>query len=180
MMGLLKGRVRHRTFLSYHPDDQEEVRAFVDYFDHNQDVLVYCAQNPAVDTAIVYSDDRDYALRRIRELYLEGSEVTLVLIGMCTWASRVIDWEISASLQSMGKQVPNGLLGIVLPSAHNNVTIPLRLQSNLSSGYARIYPYTYRLGQLADAIYDAFRARTTRVEQIVNRQPLQTEDAPCT
>ena len=43
---------------------------------------------------IIDIDNTDYVMRRIRELYLKDSTVTIVLIGKCTWARRSIDWEI--------------------------------------------------------------------------------------
>jgi hypothetical protein len=38
-------------------------------------------------------------LRRIRQLYLLDSTVTIVLIGKCTWARKFVDWETQASLR---------------------------------------------------------------------------------
>jgi MTH538 TIR-like domain (DUF1863) len=69
---------------------------------------------------IIDSDDTDYVMRRIREVYLKGSTVTLVMLGRCTWARRYVDWEIQASLRQDRGIVPNGLLGIKLPSFQKN------------------------------------------------------------
>ncbi len=178
MMGLLRHRVRHTTFLCFHPADQAEVQAFVEYFDHTRDVLLYHSHGTSSDPALHSSDDPAYILRRIRELYLLDASVTLVLIGQCTWASRAVDWELRASLLAPVGE-PNGLLGIPLPSVGQNVTLPLRLQHNLSSGYAHLYPYTPRLGKLADYIHAAHTSRAERAERVVNPPELLAHDAPC-
>jgi hypothetical protein len=179
MIGLLKGRVRHLTYISCDPADREEAQAFVDYFDHVRAVLLYRPEEVESDDMITGSDDTEYILRRIRELYLADSTVTLVLIGKCTWARRSVDWEIQASLLRQ-RGTPNGLFGIVLPSAGSSVTLPLRLQMNLASGYAHIYPYTLRVGTLAGYIRTAFLARTaSQAAEVVNPPERRTDDAPC-
>ena len=62
---------------------------------------------------VIESTDTDYVMRRIRELYLQDSTVTIVLIGKCTWARRFVDWEIQASLrQSESGPAHNGLVAI--------------------------------------------------------------------
>lgn len=177
MMGLLKHRVRHRTFLCYDPADRAEARAFADYYDTNRDVLIYHEAGSDTDTALLQSRDADYIQRRIRDQYLRDSTVTLVLIGAGTWASRLVDWEIRASLLSQGTDSPNGLLGMLLLSAGENVRLPLRLQMNLGSGYAQVYPHTYRVGRLADAIFAAYKRRATQAEAVAN-PPLPTWDEP--
>jgi hypothetical protein len=65
---------------------------------------------------IIDSDDTDYVMQRIREVYLKGTTVTLVMFGRCTWARRYVDWEIQAALRQDREIIPNGLLGIKLPS----------------------------------------------------------------
>jgi hypothetical protein len=84
-----------------------------------------------------------------------------------------------ASLMQHEDTAPNGLFALVLPSAGNSPTLPLRLQTNLSSGYARLYPYTLRLGRLAGYIRDATRVRSVSADLIDNQQPLQMADLPC-
>jgi len=121
---------------------------------------------------IIDSDDPDYVMRRIRELYLKDSTVTIVLIGKCTWARRYVDWEIQASLRHGETITANGLLGIVLPSAGKKPTAPKRLKINLSSddqdGYARLYWYPKRKDTLSNWIEDAFNARKSRSDLIIN------------
>ena len=40
---------------------------------------------------VIDSNNTDYVMQRIRQLYLQDSTVTLVLIGKCTWARRFGD-----------------------------------------------------------------------------------------
>jgi hypothetical protein len=179
MMGLLRNRIRHRTFLVYHADDQAEASAFAQYFDFSGDVFIFHGATLHTDTSLLNSTDTAYILHRLRQIYLLDSVVTLVLIGRCTWASCMVDWQIQASLSQQDVAVPNGLLGIVLPSAGENLAVPLRLQMNLGSGYARIYPYTHRLGTLANAVHDAFLTRSSSAALVENHMPRQEHDAPC-
>lgn len=92
-----------------------------------------------------------------------------------TWARRYVDWEIQASLRHGKTATPNGLLGLVLPSAGKKPKAPDRLSKNLlgknsGDGYARWYWYPQRKDTLAKHIEDAFQARTSRAHLIVNPQ----------
>jgi len=165
--------VRHKVFISYHHDDQDEVEGFVETFDHERKVFIARALGVGMEEDIINSGDTDYVMRRIRELYLKDSTVTIVLIGKCTWARRYVDWEIQASLRHGKVFMPNGLLGIVLPSAGKSPTPPDRLEANLkgensNEGYARWYCYPQRKDTLASYIENAFQARTGRAHLIVN------------
>lgn len=61
---------------------------------------------------IIDSTDPDYVMRRIRELYIRDSTVTLVMLGKCTWGRRYVDWEIQASLRAPQNGLTNGRLAI--------------------------------------------------------------------
>lgn len=163
--------VSHKVFISYHHDDQDEVESFIDAFDHERKVLIARALGMAQD--VIDSTDTDYVMHRIRQLYLKDSTVTIVLIGKCAWARRYIDWEIQASLRRGESVTPNGLLGIVLPSAGKKPIPPDRLGNNLKGensdeGYARWYWYPQRKDTLSNWIEDAFRSRTSRAYLITN------------
>lgn len=166
-------QVRRKVFISYHHDDQDEAEEFIETFDDERKVFIARALGVPMVQDIIDSDDTDYVMRRIRELYLRDSTVTLVLIGKCTWARRYVDWEIQASLRHGKTVTPNGLLGIVLASAGNKPVPPGRLAENLQGeksdeGYARWYWYPTRKDTLANCIEDAFEARATRAGLIVN------------
>jgi hypothetical protein len=152
------GSVRHKVFISYHHDDQEEVDSFIKTFDDERDVFIARALGIGMAQDIIDSEDVDYVMRRIRELYLKDSTVTIVLIGKCTWARRYVDWEIQASLRHGDTVTPNGLLGIKLPSYENN-SYPNRLNLNLKQDdkqedcYARVIDYPIVNGHLRILIF---------------------------
>lgn len=174
--------VSHKVFISYHHDDQDEVESFIETFDHERKVFIARALGMAQD--IIDSTNTDYIMRRIRELYLKDSTVTIVLIGRCTWARRYVDWEIQASLRHGETVTPNGLLGIKLLSYSNN-GYPNRLNKNLKQDdkqedcYARVTNYPKTRDTLASYIEDAFKARTSRAHLIVNPQERFTYNRTC-
>jgi hypothetical protein len=180
MMGLLRARVRHPTFLIYHPDDRAEVDAVADFFDHNRDVLIHPCPGIVDDLSLGSSGDEGYILRRIRGVHMQRAAVSAVLVGHCTWASRHVDWAIKAALLPWEDDPPHGLFGMVLPSARKTAArLPLRLQANLGSGYARLHPPTYRVGTFARYIREAYQGRARQAAQVANQQALQEHDMPC-
>ena len=84
---------RHRVFISHHHDDQDEVESFIETFDYEREAFTTRGLGIGIEQDIIDSTDTDYVTRRIRELYLKDSTVTIVLIGKCTWARRYVDWE---------------------------------------------------------------------------------------
>lgn len=177
---------RRKVFVSYHHEDQSEVNTFVNKFDSKHDVFITRALGFSLNQNIVDSDNADYVMRRIRELYLGDSTVTIVLIGKCTWARRYVDWEIQSSLRHGAKTLPNGLLGIALPSAGEQATVPRRLSINLPNrigtfGYARCYSYPSSTTSLAAWVEDAFMARTdvARVKLISNPRERRMRSSRC-
>lgn len=166
-------QVRHKVFISFHQDDREEVDTFIDTFDEERNVFISRALGIGMNEDVINSSNVEYVMSRIRELYLIDSTVTIVLIGKCTWARRYVDWEIQSSLRHGYTVTPNGLLGIVLPSAGKNPTPPNRLNINLKDenggdGYAQWYWYPTRRDYLAKIIDNAFKVRTTKAHLIVN------------
>lgn len=177
--------VRRKVFISYHHKDQTEVDKFISTFDKRRDLFIARALG-SMNQDIVDSGNPDYVMRRIREIYLSDSTVTIVLIGECTWARRYVDWEIQASLRHGPKTLPNGLLGIVLPSAAKDPSPPKRLDINLPrkngrDGYARWYHYPSSASDLVAWIDDAFLARTDgeRVKLINNPRERRLRSATC-
>ena len=165
--------VRHKIFISYHHNDQSAVNSFIETFGEERRVFISRGIGIGMSADVVNSTDVDYVMRRIRDLYLSDSTVTLVLIGKCTWARRYVDWELQSSLHHGQTVTANGLLGIELPSYRNNA-YPDRLNLNLKQDatketcYARVHDYPQRSDALARWIDDAYRARTTRAHLIVN------------
>lgn len=178
------GTAQHKVFVSYHHDDQDEVDAFIREFDERGDVLIARALGAGMDQEIIDSEDPDYVMRRIRELYLSDSSVTLVLIGHCTWARRFVDWEIQASLRHGESTTPNGLLGIVLKSAKENPKAPERLSINLGTrdnddGYASWYHYPQLGSTLTQWIEKAHLARYVRTDLIQNPRDRMKQNRTC-
>ncbi len=86
----------------------------------------------------VRSDDPEYVNRAIREEYIQGSSLTVVLCGAETYKRKYVDWEIYSTLHHQ-----HALLGICLPTCVRRqgpqgvtVTVPDRLNHNINSGYA--------------------------------------------
>lgn len=108
---------------------------------------------------IIDSNDVGYVMRRIRELYIKDSTVTIVLVGQCTWARKFVDWEVQASLRAAN---PNGLLAIKLDDPRNP-PLPERVKLNRDSGYAKYHYYPSTSTALGDWIEDAYQGRTARL-----------------
>lgn len=153
-------QVRHKTFISYHQDDQEEVDEFIRTFDHDRDVFIARAVgSDETMEDLIDSDNDDYVMSRIRQKYLSDSTVTLVFIGQNTWTRKFVDWEMAASLHQgpvVGK--PNGLLAILSPKLDEAI-LPDRFVDNWKPGYAKFYPYPTNKTQLTKWIGEAFAAR---------------------
>ena len=112
--------------------------------------------NKSVQNGDIDSENKDtYIKRLIQEEHISDTSVIIVLIGPETWSRKYIDWEISAGLDNRVGNSQAGLIGILLPNHPNYSsfslyqsynylnfqTIPSRLHSNVTSGYAKIYPW---------------------------------------
>lgn len=178
------GGVRRKVFISYHQADKDEVNEFIEEFDNNHDVFIARALGAGMSDDIINSTDTTYVMRRIRELYLKDSTVTVVLIGKCTNTRKYVDWEIQASLRKGEIVKPNGLLGIKLPSYNNN-GYPDRINKNLKQSdtqedcYARVISYPKSKDTLIEYVEDAFNARKERKDLIVNPRDRFTYNRSC-
>ena len=182
--GIFRGA--HKCFISYHHVDEDAVDDFIRTFDHDRDVFIARGLGQEMSADIINSDDTNYVMKRIRELYLIESTVTLVMLGKCTWARRYVDWELQASLRSGATVTPNGLLGIKLPSyPKSGDTFPNRLNINLKRSddqedcYARWIEYPGRSDTLAIAIDAAFDRRFSHTDWIDNPRDRFTNNRPC-
>lgn len=177
-------QVRHKVFISYHHGNESEVQDFIKTYDEERDVFITRSLGTDIEQDVINSDDTGYVMQRIRDLYLRDSTVTIILIGKCSWARRYVDWETQSSLRHGQTVTANGLLGILLPSMGDTATAPERLRSNLtledgSNGYARWYVYPQRKDTLAGWIEDAFNARTSRADLIVNARDRFKNNRQC-
>lgn len=98
--------------------------------------------------------------RKIRDLYLRDTEVTVVLVGLETWKRKHVDWEIGSSLRQSRLSSRSGLLGIMLPSYLNEGydpgSIPPRLLDNIECGYASLHSWSYDSDEVKRWIEDAW------------------------
>ena len=155
-------QTRHKCFISYHQDDEDEVIQFIEDY---SSVFIAKVLGVSDEDDFINSPDTDYVMRRIRELYLTDSTVTIVLVGRCTWARKYVDWEIASTLRNDSNNKRSGLLGVRLPSAGTNTSAPARLNDNLpeahgTDGYARDIIYPPYDDFLRTWIEDAFTARS--------------------
>lgn len=180
--------VRHKCFISYHHADQDEVNAFVSTYGpglfKENGAFIPKGLGRVMSDEIINSDDPDYVMRRIRELYLDDSTVTIVLMGKCTWARRYVDWEIQSSLRSGQTITPNGLLGIKLPSfPESEGVFPDRFSKNLNGGkdqnYAGWISYPNSVNDLMKCIKWAHARRTTHAKYIVNTKDRFSNNRKC-
>lgn len=180
-MSILAKSTRHKCFISYHHDDQEEVEQFIQDFDHNRDVLIARGIGASMSGDIIDSDNDDYIMRRIREEYLRGTTVTIVLIGKKTWGRKFVDWEIAASLRNTKLSPANGLLAIQLPSTerHSGARLPARFSDNFDGrdGYARYWKYPSTPEELAQFIETAYTDRTAKAHLRDNSRALRRRNA---
>jgi hypothetical protein len=151
----------HKCFISYHADDKKAVDDFCNKFSGT-----FIHRGIKMEDDIIESDNTDYVMRRIRELYLQDSTVTIVLIGKCTWARRFVDWEVQASLRNPSNGYPNGVVAIQLWDSYK--MLPYRVQLNVNLGYSKFYKYPSSSTSLSNIIDEAFDARFDKSNLIDN------------
>lgn len=151
----------HKCFISYHAADKNAVDEFCEKFSGS-----FIRRGVKMEEDIIDSSNTDYVMRRIRELYLQDSTVTIVLIGKCTWARRFVDWEVQASLRQPEDGYPNGLVAIQLWESYTS--LPERVNLNVKSGYSNFYKYPKTSTSLANMIDEAWESRFNKTNLIKN------------
>lgn len=128
---------RRKIFISYHHKNDQDVCDQISHFFHDQlDLLIDQSLDEPID-----SKNSQYIERKIREDYIQGSSVTVVLCGSETWKRKHVDWEINSTLLKQ-----HGLLGLILQTARTprgGYVSPPRLNDNVSSGYANLMGFDY-------------------------------------
>jgi len=121
---------KRKVFISYHHRrDQQWFNNFTRLFAESFEIFY----DKSLDGRI-RSDYPEYINRTIREDYIKGSSITIVLCGGETWKRKYVDWEIHSTLHHK-----HALLGIALPTAikdQGKIVVPARLHDNIESGYA--------------------------------------------
>lgn len=168
---------RHKCFISYHVDDLDEVKIFVDNFGEE---FIPVTVGVTDEDDFIDSTNEDYIKGKIREKYLSNSTVTIVLLGEKTYGRKYVDWEVSSSLRNDTVNRRNGLLVLTLPSMNGIATLPDRVKDNWTQGESdKSYALYYRTPELAnkqvlrDYIEDAFQARTLKANLVDNSRPLK-------
>jgi MTH538 TIR-like domain (DUF1863) len=143
-------RIKRKVFISYHHEqDQFWFNRFTNAFSEDYEVF----QDQSLDDE-VDSEDLEYVNRVIREDYISGSSITIVLCGGETGKRRFIDWEIASTLH-----YEHALLGILIPDtppgADGKYLVPDRLHENIASGYAAWATWPGSPGELKTLIEGA-------------------------
>ncbi len=158
--------VKPKVFVSYHhANDQWDYDKFSSLFSDRYDVLNDSSLDRKID-----SDDAEYQIRRIREEYITGTSITIVLCGKETFKRKFIDWEICATLNK-----EHALLGINLPdnpvTVNGTYIVPDRLHDNIQSGYARWMLWSDDPQTVAQAISNALNSQKHLIDN--SRETLQ-------
>lgn len=158
---------RHRVFLSYHdgrhsnpPGDHLARQRFERTFGERLEVFASdSVQEGDIDT----TESTERIRQIIRDVHLANASVTIVLIGARTWQRKHVDWEIHATLRDTQGNPRGGLMGILVEGTPEDppFTVPLRLQDNVTTGYATVHPWPRSHQELAAWIDDAYRRKTT-------------------
>jgi len=171
---------RHRCFVSYHVDDEDEVNDFLDDFG---DQIIATVVGVTADDDFVDSDDTDYIMNQIRERYLGNTTVTIVLVGECTWTRKFVDWEVYSSLRKYKGYPLSGLVAITLPSIANlqGRRLPARVDDNVNDDklYARWMKYPTSKAGLRSMVQEAFDARTSKAHLIDNSRARRQNNSAC-
>ena len=172
---------RHRCFISYHVDDILEVENFLENF--GSEFIGTCL-GVTEDDDFVNSKEPEYIKRRIRELHLTNTTVTIVLLGKCTWSRKFIDWEISSTLRDDPKNLRSGLLAVPLPSLGNSAVLPDRFKDNFDpdnrpNSYAKFLPYPKSFFDIRHSIESAFQNRFDSSKSVDNSRALFSANREC-
>lgn len=173
--------IKRKVFVSFFQGDKKEVDEFIDKWTAKEGVFTAKVLGASDNDAFIDSGNPEYVMGQIRQKYLGDSSVTIVLLGSCTHSRRYVDWEIKSSLRR-GLSMPNGLIGILLPSKQS-AHLPARLADNWNKEhkdcYARYYPAPSSADQLRGWIEEAYIARTMHAKLIVNSQEMMKYNATC-
>jgi len=156
----------HKVFISFHHDDQFYKDRFAEMMGEN-------IVNKSVSDGDIDPSNKkiEHVRQLIRDGFIAGATVTVVLIGPCTWQRKHVDWEISYSLKGTSNKLRCGLLGILLPN-HQHFQkdkcspnflklIPPRLAANSAPklDYACIYDWSDDASKVKQWIHKAFTRR---------------------
>lgn len=140
---------KRKVFISYHhANEQKVVDEFIKTFSEDYEVFTDGSLEDASD-----SDDSEYLNQVCRES-IDGTSVTIVMIGTQTGCRKFVDWEMRYTLY-----VKHGLVALSSPGLMDSAAcLPERLKDNRKSGYAKWYTYPTTAASLKTIIEEAFNA----------------------
>jgi len=146
---------KRKVFISYHHmGEQSVVDSFIKTFSDDYEVFTDMSLDRAAE-----SDDVDYLNQVCRDA-IDGTSVTIVMIGMQTGCRKFVDWEIRYTLHCK-----HGLVAISRPGlADTEACLPDRLRDNIKSGYAKWYTYPTTAAGLKQIIDEAYAADTSKID----------------
>ncbi len=167
LSGILNQQTKRKVFISFHhANDWTWFEQFKKLFSSNYEVFY----DQSVDGSI-RSNDTEYVNRRIREEFIKGSSVTVVLCGAETWKRKYVDWEIYSTLH-----LEHAVLGIILPSVtrgeNNSAIVADRLHENIVSGYIHHIDWTSDPAVIKTAIEEAIRKSSDKSKIINSREKM--------
>lgn len=175
---------RHKVFVSFHERD----RKYRQFFARNMgsDFVDRSVKPGDIDPKLKVDTTRT----KIRDDFIAEATVTVVLIGICTWQRKHVDWEIGSSLRKTQKNPRCGLIGILLPTHPNYRTrkyqpslIPPRLADNADPdcAYADIYkwPDPWHTDSVRGWIHQAFERRYVNIPDNSRRSFRKNRTGPC-
>lgn len=147
---ILAGGVKRNVFISYHHEnDQYWANLMRSTYADKYEIFYDNSLDDEVD-----SENPEYINKVIREEYIVGTSITIVLCGAETWKRRFVDWEICSTLHH-----EHALLGLVLSTAakntNGNFIAPDRLYDNIVSNYAYWTHWPVNGTELKEAIETA-------------------------
>ncbi len=145
---------KRRVFISYHHEgEQTIVNDFIRNFSDRYDVFTDRSLDRAAD-----SQDVEYLNEVCRDA-IDGTSVTIVMIGQQTGNRKFVDWEIRYTLYRN-----HGLVAISRPNLDSSMaSLPARLVDNIDSGYAKWYEYPSDASELEYMIDQAYASEKARI-----------------
>lgn len=127
---------KHKVFISYHHDNDQEYKEKLSTFGESQDIFT----DESVDTGDISDDSNDQNIRKkIRDKYIKDASVLILLVGSETKNRKHIDWEIYSSMYDGSKNKKMGILVIQLPTIEPSYVLAAHGENN----NRKIYPSTY-------------------------------------
>ena len=160
---------KRKVFISYHhKGEQTVVENFIARFSQHYDVFTDESLDRRAD-----SKDTEY-LDQVCHDAIDGTSVTIVMIGKQTGCRKFVDWEIRYTLYK-----EHGLVGISRPHLEDSdACLPKRLADNRKSGtgYAEWYAYPASASDLKRIIDEAYAADAAKIN---NRRDKMKQNTSC-